>query len=157
MSHIFAEYGFSKVDTRDIFSGFLFLKVNIYPANTEKPCVGRRLSVSGNTGWRYGPISFFVFFTLLSELRFLAQHALREDVSEPQFAPVKTLAVIVRCIVANGKTQALSIIEVNIAVKDLLHSISCAALLQPEINVEFFFYPAIQCLVDRIVGLFSCP
>ena len=45
MSHIFAEYIFSKVDTRDIFSRFLFLKVDIYPTNTEKPCVGRRLSV----------------------------------------------------------------------------------------------------------------
>jgi len=43
--NIIFKFLFSKVDTRDIFSGFLFLKVNIYPANTEKSCVGRRLSV----------------------------------------------------------------------------------------------------------------
>ena len=74
-----------------------------------------------------------------------------------QFTPIKTLAVVVRCIIANGKTGPLSIIEVNIAVQDLFHGISCAALLQPEINVEFFFYPAIQCLVDRIVGWVFLP
>ena len=74
-----------------------------------------------------------------------------------QFTPVKTLAVVVRCIVTNGKTGPLSIIKVNIAVQNLFHGISCAAFLQSEINVKFFFYPAVQCLVDRVISWFPCP
>ena len=57
----------------------------------------------------------------------------------------------------NGKAGALPVIEVNIAAQDIFHGISRAALLQSEVDEEFFFYPTIQSLIDRIIRWFARP
>ena len=111
----------------------------------------------GEAKGRHDAKSFFCSSSFLHELRLLAQYALGEGIPLFQLTTVKALAVIIRRIVSNSKAGALPIIEVNIAAQDIFHSVPRAALLQSEVDEEFFFYPAIQSLIDRIIRWFARP
>ena len=108
----------------------------------------------GETKGRHDAKSFFCSPSFLHELRFFAQYALGEGIPLFQLTTVKALAVIIRRIVSNGKAGALPIIEVNIAAQDIFHSVPRAALLQSEVDEEFFFIqPFRASLAGLSVGL----
>ena len=108
----------------------------------------------GKTKGRYDAKSFSRSPPFLHELRPFAQYALGEGIPLFQLTTVKAVAVIIRRMVSNGKAGALPIIEVNIAAQDIFHSVPRAALLQSEVDEEFFFIqPFRASLAGLSVGL----
>ena len=92
-----------------------------------------------------------LFTALLDELWFLRKDAGGKGVFLLQLAPVITLAVTDRGIIANGIAGALFIVELHIAIKNAFDFIPGAAFVNFEVHEELFLDPAIQRLVDGII------
>lgn len=74
-----------------------------------------------------------------------------EGVLSGDFSVVESAAVVGRSVIADRVAGPLLIIELHIAGDNRLHFLHTATFLQLEVNDEFFLYPAIKSLVDRIV------
>ena len=92
-----------------------------------------------------------LFTALLDEFGFLSKYTGGKGIFLLHLAPVITLAVIDRGIIANGITRALLVVELHVAIKYAFHLIPGAASVNFEVQEEFFLDPAIQRLVDWVV------
>ena len=89
----------------------------------------------------------------MDELWFRAKYPVLKSLFLGQFSLVIALPVVFRGVIADGEARPLCVVVLDISFNGLFKGVGVSpALFYLELDVQFFFDPAVQSFVDGVTG-----